>query len=104
MKWKMTIHDTGKMVSFIDNDTRESVAQLFIDHDVAIMHGVQGDNFFRALYEHLDEMFNIAKYFEGHVLKHHVEIYRGIGLTVDVHHYCRIDDKDFAWVMVSRDG
>ena len=103
-KWEMTVHNTGHQISFIPvgSDIRSSVCQLYVDHDVGLMHGIQGEDFFRAIHEHLDDMFSIVKYFTGHILKHHIDIYERIGLIVDVHHYSKIDDKEVAWAMVYR--
>ena len=103
-KWEMTVQDTGKQISFERNETRESVFQIYMDHDVALAHGIQGENYFRALHEHIDEVFAIAKYYAGHIFEHHVDIYRSIGLKVDIHHECEINGHKVFWAMVYKDG
>lgn len=101
-QWTMTIQDTGKQVSFVRHGERESVFQLFIDADIGVAHGIQGEHFFRAVAEHIEELANMVKYICGHVLKHHVQIYKSFGLNVTVLHECIVDGHDAAFVMVSK--
>lgn len=101
-QWTMTVQDTGKQISFTRRGERESVCQVFIDHDVGCMHGIQGENFFRAIAENIDEMFNIVKYYVGHVFRHHIPIYEHFGYKVEQHHDCVIDGHDTVFVIVSR--
>ena len=100
--WEMTIQETGKQISFVRNGERESVFQLFIDADLGVAHGIQGEHFFRAVAEHIDELADIIKYICGHVLRHHVKIYESFGLNVTVLHECVVDGHEAAFVMVSK--
>ena len=100
--WTMTIQDTGKQISFSRNGERESLFQLFIDSDVGVAHGIQGEHFFRAVAEHIEELAKVVKYICGHVLRHHVKIYQSFGLNVTVLHECEVDGHETAFVMVSK--
>lgn len=104
----MHVTDTGKQVSFRRQGepltARTANCQIFIYHDVGIMYGIQGEDFFRAVHEHLDELFGLVSYFMGYVWAHHVAIYRHIGLDVEAHHTSIMEGEEVTWIIATRDA
>ena len=98
----MTTQTTGLQISFSRNGERESVCQVHVDHDVGIVYGIQGENFFQAVLENIDKISKLVNMMLGHVLFHHIEIYKKLGFHVDVDHECIIDGHRTAFVIIRR--
>ena len=105
-KFELHITDTGKQISIRRKGApiteRTSLCQIFIYHDVATMWGIQGEDFFRAIHENLDTMFSLANVYCGYVWDHHVDLYRHIGLNVEVLRKSELEGFPISYIWVTR--
>ena len=75
---------------------------MHIDLDVASMHGVQGESFFRAIAEHAEELWSIVNVFCGYVWAEHVPLYEQIGINVKVLRENVIEGEPVKYIWVTR--
>lgn len=111
---KFLIHNTPELFMFsfrkeydpIDKRSGIFLAHMYGEQDaVMTVFGIQGNGYFKAVEDNIDEIMKNTYAIQGYVFEAHLERYKAIPkIKVDVLWYAFPygEDKKFAWILVRK--